>query len=89
MFATLPKMKYLQTYSFSVEVSCGGRTAENCTYLTQTPSATPATDSDDLNDQCSYTICPRTTTVNRIRLEFAVIIEYRIFAIIRHTYVYF
>jgi hypothetical protein len=54
-----------------IEVSCGGRTSENCTYLTQTPSASPAVDSDDLDDQCSYTICPRTSTVNRIRLEFA------------------
>merc|ERR1711988_239015 len=54
-----------------IEVSCGGRTSENCTYLTQTPSASPAVDSDDLDDQCSYTICPRTSSVNRIRLEFA------------------
>jgi hypothetical protein len=54
-----------------IEVSCGGRTSENCTYLTQTPSASPAVDSDDLDDQCSYTFCPRTSSVNRIRLEFA------------------
>jgi len=54
-----------------IEVSCGGSTAENCTYLTQMPSATPDTDSDELDDQCSYTICPRTRTVNRIRLDFA------------------
>merc|ERR1719270_1644200 len=52
-----------------ITVSCGGRTSENCTYLSQAASTTPSTDSDDLNQQCSYSICPRTSTVNRIRLD--------------------
>merc|ERR1712170_43599 len=50
-----------------ITVSCGGSTSENCTYLSQAASTTPNTDSDDLNQQCSYSICPRTSTVNRIR----------------------
>jgi len=52
-----------------ITVSCGGSTSENCTYLSQAASTTPNTDSDDLNQQCSYSICPRTSTVNRIRLD--------------------
>merc|ERR1712156_780745 len=52
-----------------ITVSCGGSTSENCTYLSQAASTTPNTDSDDLNDQCSYSICPRTSSVNRIRLD--------------------
>merc|ERR1719277_264750 len=52
-----------------ITVSCGGTTNENCTYLSQAASTTPNTDSDDLNQQCSYSICPRTSTVNRIRLD--------------------
>merc|ERR1712170_79040 len=52
-----------------ITVSCGGSTSENCTYLSQAASTTPSTDSDDLNQQCSYSICPRTSTVNRIRLD--------------------
>merc|ERR1719225_2555777 len=52
-----------------ITVSCGGSTSENCTYLSQAASTTPNTDSDDLNQQCSYSSCPRTSTVNRIRLD--------------------
>merc|ERR1719230_1215450 len=52
-----------------ITVSCGGSTSENCTYLSQASSTTPNTDSDDLNQQCSYSICPRTSSVNRIRLD--------------------
>merc|ERR1719213_195426 len=52
-----------------ITVSCGGSTSENCTYLSQAATTTPNTDSDDLNQQCSYSICPRTSTVNRIRLD--------------------
>merc|ERR1719277_1709144 len=55
-----------------ITVSCGGTTNENCTYLSQASSTTPNTDSDDLNDQCSYSICPRTSSVNRIRLDLMV-----------------
>merc|ERR1719270_2599964 len=52
-----------------ITVSCGGPSNENCTFLSQAASTTPNTDSDDLNQQCSYSICPRTSTVNRIRLD--------------------
>merc|ERR1719270_92221 len=55
-----------------ITVSCGGTTNENCTYLSQAASTTPNTDSDDLNQQCSYSICPRTSSVNRIRLDLMV-----------------
>merc|ERR1719270_1684410 len=55
-----------------ITVSCGGSTNENCTYLSQAASTTPNTDSDDLNQQCSYSICPRTSSVNRIRLDLMV-----------------
>ena len=73
--AMVSEMCTTQTYSlFSVTVSCGGSTSENCTYLSQAASTTPNTDSDDLNQQCSYSICPRTSTVNRIRLDLMVII---------------
>jgi len=52
-----------------ITVSCGGTTNENCTYLSQPASTTPSVDSDVLNRQCSYSICPRSSSVNRIRLE--------------------
>jgi hypothetical protein len=44
-------------------LSCGSSSSENCTYLTLT-STTSTTD-------CSYQICPASTSVNRIRLDFS------------------
>jgi len=51
-----------------ITLTCGATTRENCTYLSQDMSATPARDSDD-SRSCSYTICPVTSDVRRIRLE--------------------
>lgn len=52
-----------------ITVACGGTTSENCTYLSQIASTTPSVDSTDLDRQCSYSICPLSTTVSRIRLD--------------------
>jgi len=52
-----------------ITVACGGTTAENCTYLQQEASNSPRFDSDTLDTQCSYKICPQTSSVNRIKLE--------------------
>lgn len=49
-------------------VACGASTTENSTYLSQDASANPATDSDT-SRSCTYTICPQTTSVTRIRLD--------------------
>jgi len=53
-----------------ITLTCGATTSENCTYMSQDMSATPATDSDD-SQSCTYTICPVTSDVRRIRLEMA------------------
>jgi len=53
-----------------ITLSCGATTKENCTYMVQSPSATPNTDSDE-SQSCTYTICPVTDGVRRIRLEMA------------------
>jgi len=52
-----------------ITVACGGTTSENCTYLSQIASTTPSVDSTDLDRQCSYSICPLSKTVSRIRLD--------------------
>jgi len=52
-----------------ITLSCGATTTENCTYLNQDASNTPATDDGDENLSCTYTICPATTSIRRIRLE--------------------
>jgi len=54
-----------------ITLSCGATTSENCTYLNQDASNTPATDDGDENLSCTYTICPATTSIRRIRLEFS------------------
>merc|ERR1711899_638666 len=51
-----------------ITMTCGATTSENCTYMSQDMSATPARDSDD-SRSCSHTICPVTSDVRRIRLE--------------------
>jgi len=53
-----------------ITLTCGATTSENCTYMSQEPSGTPATDSDE-SQSCTYTICPVTESVRRIRLEMA------------------
>jgi len=51
-----------------ITVACAGSTSENGTYLTQMASTTPATDTTT-SQSCTYSICPRTSTVSRIRLD--------------------
>jgi len=45
-----------------ISLSCGGTTYDNCTYLSQASTTTPGSG-------CEYTICPISTSVNRIRLD--------------------
>merc|ERR1712156_650692 len=51
-----------------ITLSCGSTTTENCTYLQQVAATDPATDSDT-SLACTYTICPATATVPRIRFD--------------------
>jgi len=53
-----------------ITLTCGATTSENCTYMSQEPQTDPAKDSDD-SQSCTYTICPVTESVRRIRLELA------------------
>jgi len=46
-----------------ISLSCGDTTSENCTYLTQAATAAVA------GTACTYTICPASSTVSRIRLD--------------------
>jgi len=50
-----------------ITLTCGQTTRENCTYLTQTASNTPETNTGSTG--CSYVICPQTNTISRIRLD--------------------
>ena len=52
---------------FSVRPVCGETIKQNLTYLIQTPTQRPDP------KYCSYTICPISSDVNRIRLQFVVI----------------
>ena len=56
---------YMFTFEFPVSLSCGGTTYDNCTYLSQASTTTPGSG-------CEYKICPMSTSVNRIRLDFTV-----------------
>jgi len=49
-------------------VACGESTSENGTYLSQASSTDPAKDSTT-SQSCTYSICPITSTVSRIRLD--------------------
>jgi len=51
-----------------ITLACGGTTRANCTHLSQTASADPNTDPGS-ETACTYTICPVSSTVNRIRLD--------------------
>merc|ERR1712212_346323 len=53
-----------------LSVACAGSTSENGTYFSQASSTDPAKDSTT-SQSCTYTICPITTSVNRIRLDLA------------------
>merc|ERR1712141_64914 len=50
-----------------ITATCGSTTSENCTYLSQSASTTPSTDEGSTG--CSYKICPRDTSISRIRLD--------------------
>jgi len=47
-----------------ISIACGASSSDNCTYLEQTASTT-------LSGECSYTICPASTSITRIRLDFS------------------
>merc|ERR1711981_661633 len=51
-----------------ITLACGGTTSTNCTHLSQAPDANPNTDPGSA-DTCTYTICPASRTVNRIKLD--------------------
>jgi len=46
-----------------ISLACGATTSENCTYLSLAATATVA------GTACTYTICPASSTVSRIRLD--------------------
>lgn len=53
-----------------ITISCGSTSAENCTYLTQTASNAPNVDSSpDDSRACTYKICPRDSSIRRIRFD--------------------
>lgn len=52
-----------------ITLTCGGTSSANCTHLTQTASGNPSTNAGE-DSVCSYTICPASSTINRIRLDF-------------------
>eukprot|EP00095_Tigriopus_kingsejongensis_P004838 maker-scaffold713_size108309-snap-gene-0.14 protein:Tk04838 transcript:maker-scaffold713_size108309-snap-gene-0.14-mRNA-1 annotation:"hypothetical protein L798_10568" len=45
-------------------LSCGQSSSENCTYITQSSTSSPA------SDPCQYTICKCSSNICRIRLDF-------------------
>ncbi len=46
-------------------LGCGGMSSENCTFIVQSTSTS-------VNNPCTYTICPCSTNICRIRLDFNV-----------------
>jgi len=51
-----------------ITLTCGGTTRENCTYLSQTASTSPSVNADN-SEMCSYTICPVSSSISRIRFD--------------------
>jgi hypothetical protein len=49
-----------------VTLACGGASSENCTYLVQ------ASATSGISNPCTYTICPCSSTICRIRYDFTV-----------------
>jgi len=49
----------------TVSLECGQSSSQNCTYMAQLATTTPA------SSTCTYTICPMTTNICRIKLDFA------------------
>merc|ERR1712051_280986 len=53
-----------------ITISCGSTSSENCTYLSQTASNSPNVDSSpDDSRACTYKICPRDSSIRRIRFD--------------------
>jgi len=53
-----------------ITISCGSTSAENCTYLSQSASNSPNVDaSPDDSRACTYKICPRDSSIRRIRFD--------------------
>jgi len=53
-----------------ITISCGSTSSENCTYLSQTASNAPNVDtSPDDSRACTYKICPRDSSIRRIRFD--------------------
>jgi len=48
-----------------VSLSCGSSSKQNCTYMVQAATTAPTT------NPCTYTICPMSSNICRIRLDFA------------------
>ena len=65
-------IKLSKNMLISVNLSCGGSSSENCTYieLASTSAPNPST--------CEYTICPCTNNICRMRLDFEVCICFTI-----------
>merc|ERR1712156_514635 len=53
----------------TITLSCGDTTTENCTYLMQASATSPNQDPPG-SGVCEYTICPTTSSISRIRLDF-------------------
>ena len=51
--------------TISVILSCGGSSAENCSYIVQAATTT-------ISPSCAYTICPKSNNICRIRYDFTV-----------------
>jgi hypothetical protein len=48
-----------------IQLTCGQTSSENCTYLVQTSTTTP-------DQNCKYTLCPASSNICRMRLDFTV-----------------
>jgi hypothetical protein len=46
-----------------IQLGCGSKSSDNCTYLVQESSSTPT-------NPCHYDICPANTAICRIRFDF-------------------
>jgi len=54
-----------------ISISCGETSSENCTYITQDSTTSPNFNSEPTGTRaCTYKICPRDTTIRRIRFDF-------------------
>ena len=63
------------TNLFTVVLSCGGKSSENCTYLVQAATTS-------LTSPCSYKICPTSSNICRIRFDFTVSNKFKLLSTI-------